>query len=366
MLAVVPLVAYASGFFSTLFSSVKAAVVNPPNSQNMALLEASGSPVNTVATSSVAIVADAALAPVSSAATTYTGTDSASTGSDQISLYIVHQGDTLPAVAKMFGVSVNTIVWANNLVGTKITPGQELVILPISGVEYAVKSGDTLQSIAKKFKSDATEIAQFNDISSNSPLMAGDSIIIPDGEMSVNSPTSSRGDSGTKSTVTTNSNAGISALDDTGTVYVKPGGTSPLASGALPAPSGAPVVGAKGPNHAVFVGYYERPLLGGVKTQGIHGHNAVDLSSSFGTNIMAAADGTVIVAKTGGWNGGYGNYVVISHPNGTQTLYAHFASIGVSVGENVSQGQSIGKMGETGDATGVHLHFEIRGAANPF
>jgi murein DD-endopeptidase MepM/ murein hydrolase activator NlpD len=103
-----------------------------------------------------------------------------------------------------------------------------------------------------------------------------------------------------------------------------------------------------------------------VKTQGIHGHNAVDLASSYGTNIMAAADGTVIVAKIGGWNGGYGNYVVINHPNGTQTLYAHMSSISVSVGQGVTQGESIGRMGETGDATGVHVHFEIRGAPNPF
>jgi murein DD-endopeptidase MepM/ murein hydrolase activator NlpD len=331
-----------------------------PNSQNMALLEASGSPTGQSTTTPATIVADTALVPQSA----MLGVDSGSTN-DQISLYVVHQGDTLPAVAKMFGVSVNTIIWANDITENKITPGQELVILPISGIEYTVRSGDTLASIAKKYGGDAGEIAQFNDIPSNSSLLAGETIIIPDGEMGVavsNNSTKSVDDN----TNIENGNMGISALDTTGVVSVAPGGTSPLASGALPAPAGSPVVGAKGPTYAVFVGYYERPLLGGVKTQGIHGHNAVDIASSFGTNIMAAADGTIIVAKTGGWNGGYGSYIVISHPNGTQTLYAHLSSIGVSVGENVLQGQSIGKMGETGDATGVHLHFEIRGAPNPF
>jgi murein DD-endopeptidase MepM/ murein hydrolase activator NlpD len=107
-------------------------------------------------------------------------------------------------------------------------------------------------------------------------------------------------------------------------------------------------------------------MVGGVKTQGIHGHNAVDLANKLNTPIVAAAAGTVIVAKQGGWNGGYGNYVVIDHHNGVQTLYAHMNSLNTTVGSDVTQGQVIGFMGETGDATGVHVHFEVRGAVNPF
>ncbi len=109
-----------------------------------------------------------------------------------------------------------------------------------------------------------------------------------------------------------------------------------------------------------------RPIIGGVKTQGIHGHNGVDLASSLNTPIMAAAAGKVIIAKQGGWNGGYGSYVVISHPNGMQTLYAHMNSVAASVGQSVSQGSVIGYMGNTGDSSGVHLHFEVRGGVNPF
>jgi murein DD-endopeptidase MepM/ murein hydrolase activator NlpD len=109
-----------------------------------------------------------------------------------------------------------------------------------------------------------------------------------------------------------------------------------------------------------------RPVASGIRTQGIHGHNGVDLASSVGTPIYAAATGNVIISRVGGWNGGYGNYIVISHSNGTQTLYGHLNSISVNSGDNVVKGQFIGTMGNTGKSTGPHLHFEIRGARNPF
>ena len=82
--------------------------------------------------------------------------------------------------------------------------------------------------------------------------------------------------------------------------------------------------------------------------------------------MYAAAEGTAIVSRSYGWNGGYGMYVVISHQNGTQTLYAHLSSIVVAEGSYTSQGQIVGFVGSTGRSTGPHLHFEIRGAQNPF
>ena len=109
-----------------------------------------------------------------------------------------------------------------------------------------------------------------------------------------------------------------------------------------------------------------RPIAGGHRSQGIHGHNGVDLAASVGTPIYASAAGTVIISKTGGYNGGYGNYIVIRHDNGTQTLYAHNTENYVGVGETVSQGQTIGTVGSTGRSTGAHVHFEVRGAKNPF
>ena len=109
------------------------------------------------------------------------------------------------------------------------------------------------------------------------------------------------------------------------------------------------------------------PLARYVETQGIHGYNGVDLGAPSGTPIMASADGDVIVAKAGGYNGGYGSYVVIQHANGSQTLYAHMSKVSTYAGATVKQGQVIGGVGSTGRSTGAHLHLEIRnGPKNPF
>jgi len=110
-----------------------------------------------------------------------------------------------------------------------------------------------------------------------------------------------------------------------------------------------------------------RPLVGGVRTQGVHGYNGVDIAAPVGTPFLASAAGEVIVARSSGWNGGYGQYIVVRHANGTQTLYAHASQIIVGVGQRVVQGQVIGYVGSTGRSTGAHLHFEIRGGPrNPF
>jgi LysM repeat protein len=253
--------------------------------------------------------------------------------STQISVYTVHDGDTLSGIASMFNVSVNTIIWANDIKGRVIHPGDVLVILPVTGIKYTVAKGDTIASIAKKYKSDAGEIASYNELSGDSSLAVGSSIIIPNGE--------------TPAVVTT-----VKVKTPAGTVSIPKVGTT------------AKLHDAGGPDYNY---YYTWPLQGGVVTQGLHGYNAVDIGAPKGTPIYASAPGTVIVAKNNdAWNGGYGNYVVIQHGNGTQTLYAHASDVLVSPGDQVSQGQTIGLVGKTGEATGYHLHFEVRGAENPF
>ena len=72
-----------------------------------------------------------------------------------------------------------------------------------------------------------------------------------------------------------------------------------------------------------------------------------------------------MIARTG-YNGGYGTFVVIKHPNGTETRYAHMSRLGTRAGEQVSQGEVIGYVGSTGRSTGPHLHTEVRGDINPF
>jgi murein DD-endopeptidase MepM/ murein hydrolase activator NlpD len=115
------------------------------------------------------------------------------------------------------------------------------------------------------------------------------------------------------------------------------------------------------------ISYYISPLSHYIETQGIHGYNAVDLAAPKGTPIVASATGDVVIAREGGWNGGYGSYVVISHGNGSQTLYAHMSKVATYDGAHVEQGEVIGYVGETGLATGPHVHFEIRnGIKNDF
>lgn len=239
-----------------------------------------------------------------------------------ISTYTVREGDTLSGIALMFDVSPNTILWANDMTkSSTLRVGQQLTILPVTGVRYTVKKGDTLASIAKKYSADATEVANYNGI--EGALAVGSVIIIPNGEIQAPAPAKATA----KTTVTASVKFGSAAT----------------------------------------VGYYMAPLSRYVETQGIHGYNGVDLGAPSGTPIMASAAGEVIVAKSGGYNGGYGSYVVIQHGNGSQTLYAHMSQVSTSVGSFVEQGQVIGAVGSTGRSTGAHLHFEIRnGIRNPF
>ncbi|MEK7579139.1 MAG: LysM peptidoglycan-binding domain-containing M23 family metallopeptidase [Patescibacteria group bacterium] len=318
-----PLAAYASwrDFFGAKAEAQDE--IRGPSMLSLPLLEGTHNPDPKVARGGgdIAIVDGEALAAdKSSVWSDGVGGTHASPG--EISVYVVREGDTISQIAEMFGVTPNTIRWANDI-GAKesIRPGEHLAILPVAGVKHTVKKGDTLASLAKKYKGDEEEITQFNGLENGASLAVGDEIIIPNGEVvAPPSPKSSTG-------------------------------------GAVRSYAGGPT----------YAGYYMRPVAGGVRTQGLHGYNGVDLASAYGAPIYAAAAGEVIISKGGGaWSGGYGNYVVVKHDNGTQTLYAHLSSNAVAVGDVVAQGDVIGAMGATGKATGTHLHFEIRGASNPF
>lgn len=245
----------------------------------------------------------------------------------KVSLYVVRSGDTIAQIAKMFNVTVDTILWANDITrGTSLRDGQHLVILPIDGVQYIVKKGDTLQGIAKKYKGDLSEILEFNNMTADQKLSVGDVVIIPDGKEVVVS------------------SSGVRSTSRSRTISSYPS----------------------------YDGYYTHPVPSGRKTQNIHGYNGVDYGAPAGTPVYAAAEGTVIVSRFKSAScgrscfGGYGNYIVIEHPNGTQTLYGHLSSVYTQVGVRVDKGQWIGEVGNTGRSTGYHLHFEVRGAKNPF
>lgn len=246
----------------------------------------------------------------------------ASQNSGEISVYTVREGDSLSMIAEMFDVTANTILWANDLASARaIQPGQTLIILPIAGVRHVVKSGDTIASIAKKYEGDADEIVAYNQLADATDITVGATVIIPGGAMH----------------------------------------TEPVKVAVTPTKSSANTNAAGTGSSAL-----SHPAPGTVKSQGIHGYNAVDFAGAIGTSIRAAAAGEVIVSKSAGWNGGYGNYIVVRHSNGSQTLYAHLSANHVGVGASVAKGEVIGAMGNTGKSTGPHLHFEVRGSRNPF
>jgi murein DD-endopeptidase MepM/ murein hydrolase activator NlpD len=248
--------------------------------------------------------------------------------------YVVKSGDSLSWIAKTFNVSVNTILWANDMKkGDTLTAGDVLLILPCSGLEYTVKTKDSLQSIAKTYKVDVNDIVQNNDITLDTKLAPGDVLIIPNAQKS---------DEG--GTPIPTKDLGASIAKDK--LYYEQHPVQNLA------------------------GYFIDPVPGYRLSQGIHDNNAVDLAVSVGTQIHAAAAGRVILARNG-YNGGFGNVTIIDHPNGTQTLYAHQSKILTQAGAEVYQGQVIGLTGGrpgapgSGHSTGPHLHFEVHGAQNP-
>ena len=269
----------------------------------------------------VNIVSDTALLPSTSI---IGGQDDGDIFSDQTSVYVIRKGDSIEAIAKMFNVSENTILWTNDMKkGDKLVEGEVLIILPISGVKHTVTKGQTLKGIAGLYKVDVIDIAGFNGIASDTKLSAGDELIVPDAEISIpdgnNNKTSSKSNS---------------------KKYYEKSSVKNLA------------------------GYFINPVPNYKRrSQGYH-DGGIDLAAPTGTKIVASASGRVILARMG-YNGGYGNMIVIKHPNGTETLYAHQSKLAVKSGDQVEQGEVIGYIGSTGRSTGPHIHFEVHGAKNP-
>lgn len=139
-------------------------------------------------------------------------------------------------------------------------------------------------------------------------------------------------------------------------------------SASVPAAAGAPASSAtagSAPSSSGFIFPVNGPITSGFGPRWGRMHEGIDIGVGTGTPIGAAAAGTVIIA---GWQGGYGNLVVIDHGGGISTAYGHQSQIIAGVGQSVGQGQTVGLVGSTGNSTGPHLHFEVRvngGAVDP-
>lgn len=226
--------------------------------------------------------------------------------------YEVVRGDTLGTIAEKFGISIDTIKWANSLKIEKLIPGQTLRIPPVTGIVHRVGAGDTIYSLAKKYKSDAQKIVNFpaNDFPDldTFALSVGQILFIPDGVM----------------------------------------------------PEAAPIIRtAPVPQFIAGAGgKFMWPAQGLITQYPVSYHMAVDIANASAPPIAAGEAGTVSYA--GCLRYGYGCHVIINHIDGYQTLYAHLSSYTVSAGAVVGRGQVIGRMGSTGRSTGTHLHFEVR------
>lgn len=123
---------------------------------------------------------DSAIQAIDSVSTDYLDSFKA----DQVIKYIVQPNDTIGSIAVYFGVSMDSIIWANNLKNPDVLNLDDVLkIPPVTGVIHTVKSGDTIASIASKYKADPNKIRSFNDLSDNQTLQAGDEMMVPEGQM---------------------------------------------------------------------------------------------------------------------------------------------------------------------------------------
>jgi murein DD-endopeptidase MepM/ murein hydrolase activator NlpD len=220
--------------------------------------------------------------------------------------YEVRKGDSLFSIAKKFGVSMDSIISTNNLMNAYyLKIGTTLQIPNISGIYYHVKRGDTLSSLSYRYKVDMYKVVDVNDLGS-SVIYVGQRLFIPGGTLSE-----------------------WEKAEALGTLFKYP------ATGRLTS----------------RIGFRKDPFNGRRAY-----HAGIDLANRIGTVVYASQYGKVSYA---GYKSNYGKTVIIVHPQGYKTLYAHLDKILVKKGQRVKQGEKIATVGDTGRSTGPHLHFEI-------
>ncbi|MDA3840579.1 MAG: M23 family metallopeptidase [Patescibacteria group bacterium] len=235
--------------------------------------------------------------------------------------YVVESGDTISTIAQKFGISVNTILWENDLNSHGlIRPGDELSILPETGLTHKVKSGDTLGAIASLNDIEIEDILESNNMTLSSKLSIGQKLLIPGGSKIVSVASVKKA---------TQSYTGIQAIKN----IVKPAPQKTVAN-----KMAWPTVGNR------ITQYYSWR------------HKGLDIANKTGTPLFAADTGNI---KFVGWSNGYGNNIIVDHGGGKKTRYAHMSKFYVSKGDDVTKGEAIGEMGSTGWSTGPHIHFEI-------
>jgi LysM repeat protein len=239
----------------------------------------------------------------------------------EVIYHTVQPGDIIGHIAEQYQLDVISILWANDLsLRSYIRPGDKLAILPVDGVVHKVEKNDTVTKIAKYYDADTSDIIEFNRLQEGGQdIVIGEELLVPGGKK----PTPR---------------------------YVAPRQTGSFSSLVPPAPS---------VNAPAGSGYIWPTAVRRITQYYGWRHTGLDVGGPYGTPIYAARGGRVSRSQCG-WNGGYGCYIIIDHGDGVQTLYAHESRLYVSVGQQVTQGQTIALMGSTGRSTGPHVHFEVR------
>lgn len=256
----------------------------------------------------------------------------------EVITYTVQTGDTLFSIAYSFGLKPETILWGNYEVLDDnphlLKPNQVLQILPTDGVYYEWQSNDDLSAVAKTFKTDVSNILNYPgnhfDLTTidaqGTGIEPGTWLIIP---------------------------GGMRAIKDWGPPAItrsNPASARYYGEGAC----GAVYSGAIGTGTFIWP-TTDRSLPGYTYNPGVH--PAIDIGGAEGNPIYATDSGVVVYA---GWsNYGYGYLIVLDHGNGWQSAYAHLSAVAVTCGQSVYQGGYIGALGNTGNSSGPHLHFEL-------
>ena len=263
---------------------------------------------------------------------------------NEVIQYEAVQGDTINGIAERFGLQAESIAWANTRRLVQVLrPGDRVNILPVDGVYHTVVGQLTLADIAVKYKLDDPYPiidSEYNDLFDATPETippSGLKVVVPGGEAEAITwnPTVEREDDG---------DGGSS-----GGSFITFASGHPGSCGRVANPGGG--------------AFWTNPLPGGTWVRGYTSwHTGVDVAAAPGTPVFAAGGGRVIFR---GWNNwGYGNTVVIAHGPFT-TLYGHLQSVSVSCGQDVIPGSVVGAVGNTGNSSGPHLHFEVRWLDNP-
>jgi murein DD-endopeptidase MepM/ murein hydrolase activator NlpD len=244
-------------------------------------------------------------------------------GSDLLRTYKVKSGDTLTGIADKFDVSMMTLWWANKLDSKdELHLGQVLTIPPMSGLVVTVTANDTLDGIAAKYKVDKADIVKTNELKDPN-LVVGQVLVVPGAKgKAIPTPKPVKRQTVTK----THSGGG----------------------------------GSTRPPTKYTGGRFVWPVVGGgnyISQYYHYGHYAIDIAADYGSRVRAGGSGTVIQA---GWKSNGGGYQVwIAHGSGLYTTYNHMSAVTVAVGQHVGRGQQVGRVGQSGNASGPHLHFEV-------